>query len=156
MQGELKITRRHLPHWELQGSTYFISFRTARGFLNATEQQIVMNILKNGHPKFYILISAMIMPDHVHLLLTPQKNYSLSGIMKGIKGTASRQINIDRESKGNIWQAESFDRIIRSQSDFEKKLNYMWNNPIKMGLAENPHDYPGWYFDERFEDYVLK
>jgi len=76
--------------------------------------------------------------------------------MKGIKGTASRQINILRKSKGTIWQAESFDRIIRSQSDFEEKLNYMWNNPIKMGLAENPHNYPGWYFDERFEEYVLK
>jgi REP element-mobilizing transposase RayT len=75
--------------------------------------------------------------------------------LKGTKGVAAHLINESRGRKGQIWQAESYDRIIRDHSDFLEKLNYMWNNPIKEGLAKDPHDYPGWFFDDKYFDFIV-
>ena len=101
------------------------------------------------------------MPDHAHLLLTPREVYSLSRIMKGIKGASARQVNLRRTdtnvhstkrgTSGSIWQDESFDRIVRDQSELNEKLSYMLNNPVKRGLTESPWDYHGWYFNDKTE-----
>jgi len=158
---ELKITRRHLPHWTLKGATYFVTFRTVRGELSVEEQKLVLEHIIEGNEKFYTLIAAVVMPDHAHLLLTPREEYSLSRIMKGIKGASARQVNLRRTdtnvhsakrgTSGSIWQDESFDRIIRDQSELNEKLSYMLNNPVKRGLTESPWDYHGWYFNDKTE-----
>jgi REP element-mobilizing transposase RayT len=157
---DIKITRRHLPHWRLKGATYFITFRTAQGELSVEEQKLVLNHIVDGNEKFYTLIAAIVMPDHVHILLTPREEYDLSRIMKGIKGVSARRINLKRtdktdknvyptkkETSGSIWQDESFDRIIRDQNELNEKLDYMLNNPVRSGLTESPWDYHGWYFN---------
>jgi len=144
---EIKITRRHLPHWKLKGATYFITFRTVQGELSIEEQKLVLKHIVDGNEKFYTLIAVIVMPDHVHLLLTPNEGYDLSRITKGIKGASARQLNLKRGTSGSIWQDESFDRIIRDQNELNEKLNYMLNNPVKRGLTESPWDYHGWYFN---------
>ncbi len=158
---ELKITRRHLPHWTLKGATYFVTFRTVRGELSVEEQKLVLEHIIEGNEKFYTLIAAVVMPDHAHLLLTPKEEYSLSRIMKGIKGASARQVNLRRKdtnvrstkrgTSGSIWQDESFDRIVRDQNELNEKLSYMLNNPVKRGLTESPWDYQGWYFNDKTE-----
>ncbi len=92
------------------------------------------------------------MPDHVHLLLTPTGEYNISRIMKGIKGTSARELNLKRGTSGSIWQDESFDRIIRDQNELDEKLNYMMNNPAKRGLTDNLWYYHGWYFNDGRSD----
>jgi REP element-mobilizing transposase RayT len=154
MEEELKITRRHLPHWELKGAIYFITFRVKRTRFSLTEIALVLNHIKKGHGSYYQLIAAVVLADHVHLVLKPLKNISLSSILKGMKGTLSHEINQIRSTQGTIWQDESYDRIIRDQKDFEAKLNYMWFNPIKGGLSDKPQEYPGWYFDPDYEQFV--
>ena len=164
----LKIKTRKLPHWTLQGATYFITFRTYQlpqtgmsVLLSVDEQKLVLSHIKEGDKKFYKLIAVVVMPDHVHLLLTPKDGYALSRAMKGIKGVSARQINSKRRgtdknvrtdknvcSTGSIWQDESFDRIIRNQKELDEKLNYMFINPVKRGLTEDPWNYYGWYFNE--------
>ena len=148
--GQLQITRRKLPHWELKDSTYFVTFRTAQGELSVDEQKLVLEHIKEDNGKFYTLIAVIVMPDHVHLLLTPRGEYVLSRIMKGIKGTTSRLINLKGKTSGSIWQEESFDRIIRGQKELDEKLNYMLYNPLKKNLADDPYKYHGWYFNEKY------
>ncbi len=87
------------------------------------------------------------MPDHSHIIIKPFPEYSLDRIMKGIKGVSARKINIQRNSKGSIWQDESFDRIIRDQKELEDKILYMFNNPIKKGFTDNTFSYHGWYLN---------
>ncbi|MFH1861820.1 MAG: transposase [bacterium] len=156
MKKELLITKRHLPHWELQGAIYFITFRTLRQTLEEAEQKITLEVIKCKHQQLYNLIAAIVMPDHVHLILSIYEGFSLSKIMQSIKGVSARKINIYRATEGSIWQTESFDRIVRSESDFQEKLNYMWYNPVKKGLVVEPQDYPGWYFNSEFEDFIIR
>lgn len=110
-----------------------------------------MNHLKSGDNKFYHLLAAIVMPDHVHLILITKNDNTLSQIMKGIKGKSAREINKVRNAKGSIWQDESFDRIIRDENELLEKLNYMLNNPVKAGLADDAWQYHGWYFNEHLK-----
>lgn len=143
--SELKITRRNLPHWELEGSYYFVSFDCDKTTLSTDEILIVKDLIIEGHEKFYLLVATVVMPDHVHVVFSPLQGYSLSRILKGTKGKSARLINLHRGTMGTVWQAESYDRIVRDESELLEKLNYMFENPLKRGLTEDPWNYPGWH-----------
>ena len=150
LESRLTIKRRRLPHWTLDGSTYFVTFRVAGDFFSSEERQSVLDHIRSGHDKFYDLAAAMIMPDHAHLILKPRKGFNLSRIMKGIKGVSARRVNALRKTAGSIWQDESWDRILRDAMEFEEKLQYMVNNPVKAGLSTEGEAYDGWYFNPDF------
>ena len=140
-----------MPHWRQDEATYFVTFRLATGILTATEIKIVLGHIIIGHPQYYKLFAAIVMPDHVHILLSPKGTISLDRIMKGIKGVSARKINIYRTTTGTVWQDESFDRIVRDEKEFNEKLQYMFNNPTKKGITDDPWNYVGWYFNESIE-----
>jgi len=88
----------------------------------------------------------VVMPTHVHLLFTPLENkegehYSLAEVMQGIKGASSHSVNRLLGKKGTLWEPESFDRIPRSDQDFEYRVLYIVQNPIAAGIAKGPDDY---------------
>ncbi|MCX6832027.1 MAG: transposase [candidate division Zixibacteria bacterium] len=144
----LTITKRHLPHWTLKGATYFVTFRVAKGQLNSVEQRIVFDHVLNGDNHFYRLIACTVMPDHLHLILRPATDYSLSRVMRGIKGVSAYKINrLSGTRDDAVWQRESFDRILRDQDELIEKLNYMLCNPLKQGLVDDPWKYQHWYFE---------
>ncbi|MCD4727329.1 MAG: transposase [Pirellulales bacterium] len=149
-EPELKINRRRLPHWTLDGSAYFVTFRVIGVRLSASERQVVLDHLRSGHGRFYDLAAAMVMPDHTHLILKPRGDLSLSRIMKGIKGVSARRVNASRHTSGSLWQDESWDRILRGAAEFDEKLQYMIDNPVKAGLVKNGDLYDGWYFNLEF------
>ncbi len=143
--ADLRIKRRHLPHWELRGSTYFITFRVMAGSLSREEVRLVLDHIKSADGRFYTLVAATVLPDHTHLLLEPAEGVDLSRIMKGTKGASARAINKARGQSGSIWQDESFDRIVRDQAELDEKLNYMLWNAVKRALVEDPLEYEGWF-----------
>jgi thiamine-phosphate pyrophosphorylase len=148
---EMKKAMRRLPHWTREGSTYFVTFRVLEGELQAADRKIVLDHVRHGAGKFYGLAAAVVMPDHVHLLLQPRRAFELSRVMKGLKGVSARLVNDRRGNHGNLWQDESWDRIVRDQAEFEEKLEYMLNNPVKKGLVEDPWTYDAWYYNAEWE-----
>ena len=145
MQG-LKKSHRNLPHWELGGSVYFITFNSVHNNLTAEALKIVLDTIKHDHRRKYRLYIALAMPDHVHLIIQPlqineTEYYTTAEIMKSIKGVSARRINDMLGSKGTVWQAESFDRIIRNEQEFLEKWNYITNNPLKSGLVDEAEKY---------------
>jgi putative transposase len=142
--------RRRLPHWTLSGSTYYVTFHLVTNELNSLERRIVVDHITSGHGRYYNLAALTVMPDHVHIIFKPLNDFTLQSIMKGIKGVSARLINQYRKTKGNVWQEESFDRIIRDVDEFEEKLQYMFNNPVKAGLVTDPNSYDGWCFNSDF------
>lgn len=141
----LRVSHRRLPHWRLKGSTYFVTFRLAEGRLNAEEIALVRDHIISGDGQYYKLVAFVVMPNHVHLMFAPSAGFSLSRILKGIKGVTARQINGKRGVRGRLWQDESFDRIVRDQTELQEKLEYMLENPVKAGLTVDSWQYPGWY-----------
>jgi len=124
-----------------------VTFRVKAEVLSPHERRIVVEHLKDGDGKFYKLLCACVMPDHVHLILRPQPDLPLSKVMKGIKGVTARKLNAVRGAGGSVWQDESWDRVLRDRFEFDEKLLYMLENPVKQGLVSDGWEYDGWYFN---------
>lgn len=152
--GEFRAHRGKLPHWQVGGATYFITFRTVQGVLDNTERQIVLDAAKFWDGRKIELHAAVIMPDHVHMLFRTKVQDdgswpTLESILHSIKSFSATQINKKRHATGQIWQTEYFDRIMRHYLEADEVLRYMQNNPVKSGLVAQARDYPFSYVATR-------
>ena len=145
----LKIRWRRLPHSELAGSTYFVTFCLMEEEFSAEEIQLVLGHIKDGDPDYYDLYAATVLPDHVHMILQPRDGMSLYRVTKGVKGVSAKLINDRRGRRGALWQDESYDRIIRDDKEMEEKIAYIFTNAIRLGLSIEGWDYPGLYLRGR-------
>lgn len=89
----------------------------------------------------YKIHGYVIMPNHVHLLLTVVPNYSLSRILQSLKSYSARECNKIIHKQGNFWSPEYYDRYIRDQNHFQNVLRYITNNPVKAGLCSVPEEW---------------
>ena len=146
--------RRMLPHHQKANRALFVTFckLTPPPFTSDARDIIMQCCLKGNGIKFR-LHAAVVMPDHVHLLLTPLQDENswgigLPAILKSIKGASARSVNKLLSASGPVWQEESFDHVLRSQESREEKLEYIRQNPVRRGLVQKPEDYP-WLWIEQ-------
>ena len=144
--SELVVRSRKLPHLELAGATYFVTFRCHLSFqLPPQARDLVMSVLQERHHKTIDLDAAVVMPDHVHAVFRVIEPYALSPVLQQIKGRSSRQINQSLRRQGRVWLVESFDHIIRHAEELEEKVEYIRHNPAKQGLEDSLGGYK-WLF----------
>jgi REP element-mobilizing transposase RayT len=145
----MRFYRRNLPHFQRDYKSYFVTFVTKhRMVLYPHDRDIVLRCCIFGHATKYNLYVAMVMPDHVHLILTAMTDlqrrtiYPLHEILRGIKGYSARLINDQRATRRSLWQEESFDHVLRSSESLDAKIAYVLANPVRAGLANMPEEYP--------------
>jgi REP element-mobilizing transposase RayT len=160
----IRVSKRRLPHWQAGGSTYFLTFRlsgyrSSGGFadyksaprrLDAAERRIVKDAILFWHAKRWTVHALTAMPDHVHILATPLQAgpgawHSLSKLVQSVKRHAAREINRHRRTRGAVWQAESFDRIVRDEREFHDKFTYIIGNAVKAEVAKDGWEYDGFW-----------
>jgi len=83
----------------------------------------------------------VLMPDHMHLVVTPRESSNVSQLMHGLKLHTAHEIGRLLGSKGGIWQARFYERALRTLKDMEEAIAYVHDNPIKAGVADSPQDY---------------
>jgi REP element-mobilizing transposase RayT len=90
-----------------------------------------------GH---YELHAFVVMPNHVHLLVTPA--ISLPKLTKSLKGITAKRANAILALTGTtFWQEESYDHQVRNSQEFEKIKRYIEHNPVRAGLVLESTDY---------------
>jgi len=147
--------RQRLPHYQKCGSTLFVTFRTLnREPLSPAARDAILCHCRHEHGKRLALHAAAVMPEHVHLLLTPLReedgwSYALPSILKSLKGVSARSVNRLLGRSGPVWQEESFDHVLRSAESFEDKVEYIRQNPVRRGLAKRPEDYRWLWVEDR-------
>ena len=104
---------------------------------NAQCRQFVEEALFFNDKQTYHLHAFVIMPNHVHILLSPIGENSIVSIVSKLKRYSSRMIKQCVGTDGNVWQREMFDRMMRGEDDFAHKLAYIVNNPN--GLPEDSY-----------------
>ena len=156
--GDERWSRRNLPHWQVAGATYWVTFTSRIGVLAPAERDVVMAALRHWDGKRLDLHAATVMPDHVHAILTPRvlpqrpaEFENLSGLLKSIKSYSGRKISEMRGGVGQAWVHESHDRWLRSAAEFREKWHYLADNVVKEGLAATPDQYPWWYAVDFFD-----
>ena len=92
-------------------------------------RRIVTDAFLHFNNERYVLLALVVMPNHVHALLTPCEGHDVIATIGRIKGFTASRINKVIGGKGEFWQRDSFDRILRSEMDFDAKLQYIINNP---------------------------
>ena len=103
--------------------------------------ETVQNALLFHDGTKYKLQSWMIMPNHIHFLLTPNEGFTLEEIVHSIKSFTANQANKILGRKGIFWQHEPFDRYIRNRQHFVNVIKYIENNPVKAKLCAKPEDW---------------
>jgi REP element-mobilizing transposase RayT len=80
------------------------------------------------------------MANHVHLLMTPL--LEVAGIMHSLKRSTARECNRILGLTGRqFWQNESYDRLVRDESEFRRIVRYIESNPVKAGLVLTPEEF---------------
>ena len=102
-------------------------------FRDPPARGIVEEVLRNGDGKRYELDEFVVMPNHVHALVAPFANESISSILQSWKSISARRINKLLHRSGGLWQKESFDHIVRSEGSLNAIRRYIRENPI--GIA---------------------
>lgn len=85
----------------------------------------------------YLLHEFVIMPDHIHLLLTPTEEISLERALQFIKGGFSFRLR-----RGHVWQQSFMNHRVRDLQDLERHREYIRMNPVRARLSVTPEGYP--------------
>jgi len=129
----------------IPGAAYHVTSRTNdknRAFGRYVGQRIMLLTLEDAKEKFgFRLHNFVIMPTHIHLLITPADDTNLSAIMHWIKTHSAKRWNSIHGSIDHLWGNRYFARIIKDLYDYFSVFEYIDKNPVKSGLAQFPQDW---------------
>ena len=133
-------------HQTAPRSSYFVTTKCWQGcsvfHVHENAEMLIETLLHYRDRKAYALHEFVVMPDHLHLLLTPSPTTSLEKTMQFIKGGSSRQIRKARNQKLELWQVGFHDWTIRDSIDWQTKVEYIHTNPVRAKLVQRPEDWP--------------
>jgi putative transposase len=89
----------------------------------------------------YLVHRLVVMPDHLHLIVTPGSSTTLEKSMQLIKGGSSHEIGKREGMRFPVWHAGLTEHQIRDQRDFDSHAKYIDENPVKASLVENAESY---------------
>jgi putative transposase len=121
--------------------TYFTTFSTAdRRHLfqvHATASLMVATLDDYRSQGRFALHAYVVMPDHVHLLLTPATDISFEKALQYIRGGFSFRL----KSRLDVWERGHFDKRVPGREAFEACISYIHQNPVKAGLVRTDVEY---------------
>jgi putative transposase len=84
----------------------------------------------------------VIMPDHIHLLLTVENAMTVEKAMQLVKGRFSHRLSHELGYKGEVWQRGFSEVQVLGDASLATHRSYIANNPVKAGLVDAPEKYP--------------
>jgi putative transposase len=126
--------------------TYFVTFSTwqrRRLFVVESYAKLFLQTLYHHYRRqgCFQLHAFVLMPEHIHLLLTPASHVTLERALQLIKGGYSHEFGSKVERRKEVWQRGFSDHRIRGPTDFEVHQRYIHQNPVARRMVERPCDY---------------
>jgi putative transposase len=122
--------------------TFFTTSVTSnrrRLFQTERNPELLIRVLQENRQKGRFQLHAyVIMPDHIHLLLTPAENVSLEKAMQYVKGGFSFQL----KSPFDVWERSFKEHRIKDEQDYIQHLHYIEQNPVRAGLSSTAKQFP--------------
>ncbi len=134
------------PRGRTGHGTYFI---TASTWMKAAVLQsdrsarlFIEVMLEYREQNKFLLHEFVVMPEHFHLLLTPDGETSLERCLQLIKGGFSYRTKREIGSGGPVWQKSFYDHRVRDADEYQRARVYIHENPVRRGLARTPSEFP--------------
>ena len=116
------------------GHRLFQSERNATLFIDVLRSHVAARRFK--------ILDFVIMPDHVHLLITVNKDMTIEKAMQLIKGGFSYRLKKEFGYLGEVWQKGFSEVRVKNDDDRLQFRKYIALNPVKAGLVDVPESYP--------------
>lgn len=99
-------------------------------------QEIVTEVLCHDDGQRYELDAFVVMPNHIHLLIRPfnDDQHALEKLLQNRKSRLAKEVNALLGKTKQLWQEESFDRIVRDEEHLYRCLQYIGDNPRRARL----------------------
>ena len=124
---------------------YHVSAKINRGehiFEPDQIKHLFMQVVKRSKKKYkYLLENFTIMNNHIHFIIKPEENESLSKIMQWILSVFARYYNKMHKLKGHVWQGRFWSKIIDNIKQLFDTFNYISDNPVKADMVKEAQDY---------------
>ena len=126
--------------------TFFVTTKTSMGralLQSERNAMLLIDVLRSyvrAH-KFQ-LHDFVVMPDHVHLLITVDGSMSIEKAVQFIKGCFSYRLTKEYGYSGEVWQRGFSEVRIDDRESFLRHREYIAQNPAQAGLADAPGEYP--------------
>jgi putative transposase len=104
----------------------------------------------------FVIVGYVVMPEHVHLLLSEPERGNPSIVMAALKQGFARRVLCELRARndmrhnepwttaleeGHIWQRRFYDFVVLTEHKRVEKLRYMHRNPVKRGLVTEPQQW---------------
>ena len=140
----LSIMPSGLVRYQHSGHLHFIAFSCFRRqplLQSRTGYQVFEQELEKVRARHGFLVAGFVlMPDHVHLLVSEPQSLQLSATLQVLKQQVSRKLK--RPCEIRFWQRRYYDFTVCSHQKRVEKLRYMHRNPVRRGLVKKPEDWP--------------
>jgi REP element-mobilizing transposase RayT len=102
----------------------------------------LQNITEAAAGSHFEVVAYCFMPNHLHLLVQTTAERDLVAFVRLFKqrsGYAYRRLTGEPDV---LWQKSYYDHVLRHEEDLHDAARYIWDNPVRAGLAENARDHP--------------
>lgn len=132
---------RNLARYQQSGEFHFLTFSCyhRRPYLTTPEcRHLIESALERIRLRYsFVVAGYVIMPEHVHLLVSEPRLATLAVAIQALKLSVAR-----RRSESPFWQARYYDFNVHSEEKRVEKLRYLHRNPVVRGRVAKPEDWP--------------
>ena len=132
-----------LKRFQQTRQLHFITFSCyrRRPFLDSpARRELFERALEDARRRYALFVTGyVVMPEHVHLLLSEPERGLLATAIQAMKQSVARRLALRKAEP--FWQARYYDFNVWSECKRIEKLKYMHRNPVKRGLVARPEDW---------------
>jgi putative transposase len=130
----------------LRARTFFVTTKTSMGqalLQSERNATLFVDVLRSyvAAKKFQVH-DFVVMPNHVHLLITVDEDMTVEKAVQLIKGGFSHRLKKEFGYAGEVWQRGFSDVRIEDRESFLQHRDYIAQNPVKRGLVDSPEKFP--------------
>jgi putative transposase len=124
----------------------------------AASRDLFLQVLEQARRRYrFVVVGYVVMPEHLHLLLSEPERADLSMVMQVLKQGFARRLLCQLRRSGDrvpgelcklilnqqhVWQRRFYDFAVCSAEKRQEKLHYIHQNPVRRGLVLEPEQWP--------------
>jgi len=126
--------------------TFFVTTKTSMGralLQSERNATLLIDVLRSYVVgRKFQLHDFVVMPDHVHLLITVGGDMTIERAMQFVKGGFSFRLRKESGYLGEVWQRGFSEVRVDDRESFLRYRDYIAENPVKAGLVDSPEEFP--------------